>query len=277
MRSSPVLLLAILQAIVFTSCRSYEFSKHGFMVENDPNYHNVRSHLSVAADAEKIDMSELDKENAQALRSFGIKPKQVELLFVTHLPTDSLVEVIGWQSEDSTRTFSNYLAQTSKNHRYWYKKKRSKGQHMVHAVYQSPNGPQVGLVFSSHDPLKEADINQFLNRDVRFSRELFPDLTGVDCVPENQIGWGIDIPAELVRDEHTLLKIYRVGEQEEQLILYTLRNPGEFYYTAFSVCKDATYKVVYSDLQHGEIWSTQMHTDDIIEQDRLLMEEMGYQ
>ncbi|MFD2742658.1 MULTISPECIES: hypothetical protein [Sphingobacterium] len=275
MRSSSILLLALLPIFVFTSCRSYEFSKQGFMVENDPHYHNVRSHLSVATLPEKTEISVLNKKHGQALRSFGVKPKEVEVLFVADL--DSLVEVIVWQSEDSTRSFSNYLTQTAKSNRYLYKKKRAKGQHLVHAVYQSPTGPQVGFVFSSTNVLNEAAINQFLNKDVRFSHKLFPDITAVDCVPEKQIGWGIDIPAELVRDEHTLLKIYRVGEQDEELILYTLRNPGEFYYTAFSVCQGATYRVVYSDLQHQEIWSSQVHTDDIIEQDRLLMEKMGYQ
>lgn len=277
MRTLFVPFLIFLVGSTFTSCRSYQFSQDGFMVENDPHYHNVRSHLTVAANAEKTHLTELNAESARALKSFGLKPKDVEVLFVTHLPTDSLVEVVAWQAEENTRSFPGYLSQTSNANRYLYKKKQSKGQKKVHAVYQSPNGPQVGLIFSSPHALDEADINQFLNRDVRFSHELFPDLTEVDCMSGEQIGWGIDIPAELVRNEHTLLKIYQVGEQHEKLILYTLRNPGEFYYTAFSVCKDATYRVVYSDLQHREIWSAQMHTDEIAEQDRLLMEELGFQ
>ncbi|MCL7989000.1 hypothetical protein M8998_13700 [Sphingobacterium sp. lm-10] len=278
MRVFSIFLLASFLGFFFASCRSYQFSEHGFMVENDPNYHNVRSHLSVAANADRTTMNtELNPESARALKSFGLKPKNVEVLFMTHLPTDSLVEVVAWQAEESARSFRGYLSQTSKANRYLYKKKQHKGKELVHVVYESLVGPQVGFIFNSPNALNEAEINRFLTQDVRFSHELFPDLTEIACLSGEQVGWGIDIPADLVRSEHTLLKIYQVGEQDEKLVFYTLRHPDEFYYIAFSVCKDATYRAVYSDLRHRETWSTTMHTDEIIEQDRLLMESMGYQ
>ncbi len=50
------------------SCKGYQFSSDGFMVENDPHYHNISSHLSVVAQAENTETTQLSQENRRALR-----------------------------------------------------------------------------------------------------------------------------------------------------------------------------------------------------------------
>ncbi|MFD2597715.1 hypothetical protein ACFSQ3_02035 [Sphingobacterium corticis] len=269
---SPLLLLFLFVILIFSSCRTYPFSEYGYTIEKDPNYHNVKSHLSIRTDSQAVvDMQTLHASDKKALKSYKLKPKNVDVLYSATLPQDSSVNMLVWQADENKHDFKNYLPQTSKANRYLYQKKQAGDGQMIHVVYESLTGSQVGLIFSSDTSIDEAKINAFLTKDVRFSREMFPDLTSVDCPPEDQVGWGIDIPSELVRDKHTLLKIYQVNGGEEDLILYTLREPKEFYYTAFSVCKDRTYRAVYTDLQHKEIWSIKKHGYEIVAEDAEIM------
>lgn len=259
--------LFLLSAYILVSCSTYHFSPYGYKVDNDPYYHNAESRISfpLSNDSTSLNFQEVNKGIKQAMKVFKIKAKQVNLLFANSIDDAQSVTVTAWEAKEDDLDFDGYLPQSIAAHRYLYKKTVRNGAQWTHVVYPDDRKKQIGLIFKSTSDNGDDEIERFLAKTLPNQISFFPDKTAIDCTTDSTVSVAVEFPKELIRDEYTLLKFYRILGERKSLEVYTLRLPGQPPFSAFTLCP-GVYHISYTDLQQQEIWSKMIDTKDTLEE-----------
>lgn len=237
------------------SCRSFDYSESSFQVENDPNIHNAQLSVTfpVEQSTEAIDRRQVQRSQSNMLRRFGLTPASATPFLATKEHVGHGIEIVAWFGLQKSFSTDEYLHQSAGATRYRWKKLGSSGKNYAHAVFEHQDSLVVGIIFR-YAPQDALLVEEYLQRRAGIFRAFFPDKTSSTCNSEALDGIAVEFPREHVRDDFTLLKFYRIEEDSTSLEVYTLRQPNELPYSGFKVCP-GLYRVVYSDLQHRELWA----------------------
>lgn len=254
--------------LILTGCASYQYSEHGFLVEDEAIYHNAADSVSyvLALDSvvatPRLDAGGDTRRDRELLKQVKVDPKDSRILLSVDDYDGEGNTLLVWASDRAKRN-SGYLAQQVNGKRYGYKRIAKKGTDAIHVSYDTKQGRQIGLIFrkdvTSEEGVFVSGVQRFLEKNVH-DGSFFPDRTFTSCPVDDKVGVDITIPDEHMLDDYGLLKLYATHTAENTLEVYALMRPRNFPMVAFALCP-GSYLVKYTDLDGTVLWQDEITTD----------------
>lgn len=191
------------------------------------------------------------------LKSLGYNKKDVEILFsgTPNQPPYSHLIAVGARS--GLLDTSASVLQYTPTGKYYYRK-MDVGQNTVLQAIIPFEELNYGLVSYIAKGESTSDFEHLLEKNVRMPNRphnFMISKTEIDCEVDVQKNVDIEIPrAYINRDIYTLTKVMKKESYVESLAVYTLNGKDVNPQVVFKLCS-GSYRVVYSDLSHQELWN----------------------
>ena len=255
---------------LLSSCRSYQFLENGFIVDGDGVYHNPGNYAGIGLFGDFVNYKKNERlgtrfdrlypSDHKVLKSLGYGKGDVDILFSGTPDQPPYYHLVGVAARSGLLDTTSSIIQYTAMGKYHYRK-IDVGKHTVLEAIIRSGEKNYALIYYAPKGESMVDFEHLLAKNVHMPNRphnFLASKTEVNCDVEVQKNVDIKIPQKYVnREIYTLIKVLKKEIYGESLTVYTLNRKNVDPQVVFKLCP-GTYRIVYSDLRHEEIWSQQI-------------------
>src|SRR5690606_14943330 len=256
--------------LLLCACKSYPFRENGFIVDGDGVYHNPGKYVGIglfgdfvnynADECYGVKFDKLYPRDKKVLKALGYRKADVEILFSGKPNQPPYYQLIGVGTKDNLLDTTSSILQYTPTGKYHYRK-MDVGKYTVLEAIITSGMWNYALVYYVPKRESTVDFEHLLEKNVRMPNRpnfFFASRTEVDCGVDVQRNVDIKVPKAYVKlNIYSLTKIIKKEAYVEFLAVYTLNEKNVDPQVVFKLCP-GSYRVIYSDLHHQELWSEDM-------------------